>query len=158
MYVYFIGSDILKLAIIIVLLLILALALTILYFDRKLVTLKQQYISLTKQYKNLREKYLKEYKLNNNILIKYSTPPTASTAITNANVSIYLAPLESCPIINTLNDKIEVTILDQAETNKEIWYYVSLPINSNINSKGWIKKCDFSIILNSSSDLVNRTR
>lgn len=156
MYVYFIGSGILKLAIIIILLLILALALTILYFDRKLIASKQQYISLTKQYKNLREKYLKEYKSSNNILVKYSTPIT-STAITNANVSIYLAPLESCPIINTLNDKIQVTILDQAETNMEIWYYISLPINTNINSKGWIKKCDFSLILNPSSDLVNRT-
>lgn len=145
-----------KLAIIIILLLILALALTILYFDRKLIASKQQYISLTKQYKNLREKYLKEYKSSNNILVKYSTPIT-STAITNANVSIYLAPLESCPIINTLNDKIQVTILDQAETNMEIWYYISLPINTNINSKGWIKKCDFSLILNPSSDLVNRT-
>lgn len=156
MYVYFIGSGILKLAIIIILLLILALALTILYFDRKLIASKQQYISLTKQYKNLREKYLKEYKSSNNILVKYSTPIT-STAITNANVSIYLAPLESCPIINTLNDKIQVTILDQAETNMEIWYYIALPINTNINSKGWIKKCDFSLILNPSSDLVNRT-
>lgn len=157
MYVYFIGSGILKLAIIIILLLILALALTILYFDRKLIASKQQYISLTKQYKNLREKYLKEYKSINNILVKYNTP-TTSTAITNANVSIYLAPLESCPIINTLNDKVQVTILDQAETNMEIWYYVSLPINTNINSKGWMKKCDFSLILNPSSDLVNRTR
>lgn len=146
-----------KLAIIIILLLILALALTILYFDKKLIVSKQQYLSLTKQYKNLREKYLKEYKSSNNIFVKYNTP-TTSAAITNANVSIYLAPLENCPIINTLNDKVQVTILDEAETNTEIWYYVSLPINTNVNSKGWIKKCDFSLILNPSSDLVNRTR
>lgn len=146
-----------KLAIIIILLLILALALTILYFDKKLLTSKQQYVSLTKQYKNLREKYLKEYKSSNNIFVKYSTP-TTSSAITNANVSIYLAPLESCPIINTLDDKIQVTILDQAETNTEIWYYISIPTNTNINSKGWIKKCDFSLIFNQSSDLANRTR
>lgn len=142
-----------KTVVFLIVLLILAILIIVVYFNKKILASRQQYISLNRQYVNLREKYFKEYRSTNNVSIIYNSI-NGFEAITNPNINVYLAPIITCPIINTITDKINVSILDEAECNNEIWYYVLLPLNSNVNSKGWIKKSDFSIILNTSSEVV----
>lgn len=141
-----------KTAFFLIILLILAILIIVFYFNKKVLDLRQQYISLNRQYVNVREKYSKEYRSTNNVSIIYNSI-NSFEAITNPNINVYLGPITACPILNTITDKIKVSILDEAACNNEIWYYVRLPINSNVNSKGWIKKSDFSIILNNSSEI-----
>lgn len=146
-------SDILKTALFLIMLLILAILIIVFYFNEKILNLRQQYISLNRQYVNLREKYFKEYGATNNVSVTYNSIKDFK-AVTNPNINVYLSPLVTCPIINTITDKTKVSILDEAECNNEVWYYVSLPLTSNVNSKGWIKKSDFSTILNNSYEVV----
>ena len=41
---------------------------------------------------------------------------------------------------------MEVEILDSAIINNNTWFYVNLPIDSDYNCRGWIKKNDLSFI------------
>ena len=38
---------------------------------------------------------------------------------------------------------MEVYIIDEVKNNQTYWYYVSLPLDSNINSRGWICEEEF---------------
>ena len=48
---------------------------------------------------------------------------------------------------------MEVKILDSAIVNNETWFYVSLPIDTPYNCRGWINKNDFSFICPTSQDI-----
>ena len=41
---------------------------------------------------------------------------------------------------------MEVKILDSAIINNKTWFYVSLPIDTPYNCRGWINKCTFNSI------------
>lgn len=78
--------------------------------------------------------------------------PTASKAITNNNTTVFLAPILDSPKIRVLDIKMEVKILDSAIINNKTWFYVSLPIDSTYNCRGWINKDDFSFIYQQSQN------
>lgn len=139
---------------IIVLLLILALAGMFLYFDRKLSLTKHQMLLISKQNKELKDKLLSASKVNKELFIRYSLT-TPSDGITQSNASLFIAPYENSIKINLISEKLAVKIQEEAEVNNETWYFVSLPISTNVNSKGWMKKSDFSLIFSSSKDVVN---
>lgn len=140
---------------VLVLLLLLLSAGVFLYFDRKLATIRQQLLFTSRKYKDLKDKFNNDLKLGAHIYIKYENP-CSETGITNDKVSVLLAPFIKSPIINEIRENLEVLILDQANVNDETWYYISLPINTNVNSKGWIKKTDFNILLNNSSSIISK--
>lgn len=52
--------------------------------------------------------------------------------------SIYLAPNSTYPCLYINNEPLEIRIIEKASVENNIWYYVQLPIDSNINSKGWV--------------------
>ncbi len=147
------GVESLKL--VIILILILALAGMYLYFNRKLSFSRQQYLLLSNQHKALREKYNAQAASLSNISVRYLTT-TASNGVTLEGVFLMLAPIEKGPVINRTNDKLQVRILEEAEVNNQIWYFVSLPLNTNFNSKGWMRKTDFSLIFSNSQEVMNR--
>ncbi|GIM30582.1 hypothetical protein CPJCM30710_32480 [Clostridium polyendosporum] len=142
-------------SIIIILLLLLALACTYLYFDKKLTAIKHQLFFINKQYKALKNKYSAKYKSSPNVYVKYSIP-SCSSGVTQSNAILFLAPIATSPVINNINEKLQVTILDEAEINNEKWFFVSLPLSTNVNSKGWIKKTDFSLIFSNSKEVINQ--
>lgn len=130
------------------------------YFDYKLSLARKQQMIASNQYAALRESYKKLVKNRSttnikdkpNISVKFSNPPSKG-GITNSNISLYLAPLYEAPTIKDINIRMETSILDSAEVNNEIWFYVALPIDTNINSRGWINKSDFFIIYNRSRNV-----
>ncbi|SHF09199.1 hypothetical protein [Clostridium fallax] len=140
---------------IIILLLLFIGASLYLYFDKKLASTRQQLLFTSRKYKDLNDKFNSDSKSQNNIYIKYSNP-TSETGITNDNVLVLLAPFHKAPLVNEIKKSLEVIILDQADVNNQSWYYIALPIHTNINSKGWIKKTDFNIILDNSSSIIRK--
>ncbi len=130
-----------------------------LYFDYKLSIARKQQMIASNQYTTLREDYKKlannisKTKLNStNLSIKFSTP-ISKTGITKPNVSLYLAPLNNSPVIKNINIRMEANILDSALLNSETWFYVALPIDTDINCRGWINKDDFSVLYSNSKNI-----
>lgn len=69
-----------------------------------------------------------------------------TSGIIQSDTMVYLSPEKNSPALQKASSSMEVTILDKASINNSLWYYVSLPIDSNINNKGWVKCDDFSDI------------
>ena len=86
--------------------------------------------------------------------IKFITP-TLTTAITSSTGDIFLAPLSTSIKVNSFNVRMEVNILDSVQINNELWYYVSLPIDTPYNCRGWINSNNFSFTYSSSKNIVS---
>lgn len=81
--------------------------------------------------------------------IEFLTPEYTSGTIPS-NTSLYLYPEKNSPILQRISTKMEVNILDSAVIDTAKWYYISLPIDSNINCNGWINSDKFLTLENSS--------
>lgn len=133
------------------LILILIIAFMYFYYEKKLTIAKNRILRTSNQFNNIRNEYRSALTKNQNINVQFLTP-TASKAITNNNTTVFLAPILDSPKIRVLDIKMEVKILDSAIINNKIWFYVSLPIDSTYNCRGWINKDDFSFIYQQSQN------
>ena len=115
------------------------------YYEKKLTIAKKRILRTSNQFNNIRNEYRNALTKNQNINVQFLTP-TFKIAITNNNTTVFLAPIIDSPKIRVLDIKMEVKILDSAIINDKTWFYVSLPIDSNYNCRGWINKNDFSFI------------
>ena len=123
------------------------------YYEKKLTIAKKRLLRTSNQYNNIRNEYRSALSKNQNIDIQFVTP-TIQSAITNNKVTVFLAPLTDSPKVKTLDIKMEVKILDSAIVDDSTWFYVAIPIDSNINCRGWINKKDFSSLYPNSSDIT----
>ena len=121
------------------------------YYEKKLTIAKNRILRTSNQFNNIRNEYRSALTKNQNINVQFLTP-TASKAITNNNTTVFLAPILDSPKIRVLDIKMEVKILDSAIINNKTWFYVSLPIDSTYNCRGWINKDDFSFIYQQSQN------
>lgn len=133
------------------LILILIIAFMYFYYEKKLTIAKKRILRTSNQFNNIRNEYRSALTKNQNINVQFLTP-TASKAITNNNTTVFLAPILDSPKIRVLDIKMEVKILDSAIINNQTWFYVSLPIDSTYNCRGWINKDDFSFIYQQSQN------
>ncbi|MDU2291917.1 MULTISPECIES: hypothetical protein [unclassified Clostridium] len=133
------------------LILILIIAFMYFYYEKKLTIAKNRILRTSNQFNNIRNEYRSALTKNQNINVQFLTP-TASKAITNNNTTVFLAPILDSPKIRVLDIKMEVKILDSAIINNKTWFYVSLPIDSTYNCRGWINKDDFSFIYQQSQN------
>ena len=133
------------------LILILIIAFIYFYYEKKLTIAKNRILRTSNQFNNIRNEYRSALTKNQNINVQFLTP-TASKAITNNNTTVFLAPILDSPKIRVLDIKMEVKILDSAIINNKTWFYVSLPIDSTYNCRGWINKDDFSFIYQQSQN------
>ena len=133
------------------LILILIIAFMYFYYEKKLTIAKNRILRTSNQFNNIRNEYRSALTKNQNINVQFLTPPV-SKAITNNNTTIFLAPILDSPKIRVLDIKMEVKILDSAIINNKTWFYVSLPIDSTYNCRGWINKDDFSFIYQQSQN------
>ena len=122
------------------------------YYEKKLTIAKNRILRTSNQFNNIRNEYRSALTKNQNINVQFLTP-TASKAITNNNTTVFLAPILDSPKIRVLDIKMEVKILDSAIINNKTWFYVSLPIDTPYNCRGWINKNDFSFICPTSQDI-----
>lgn len=133
------------------LILILIIAFMYFYYEKKLTIAKNRILRTSNQFNNIRNEYRSALTKNQNINVQFLTPPV-SKAITNNNTTVFLAPILDSPKIRVLDIKMEVKILDSAIINNKTWFYVSLPIDSTYNCRGWINKDDFSFIYQQSQN------
>ena len=130
---------------IIFLILLIALIITIFYFDRKQSILKHQLLVANSQNNNLRSKLSKFTRTKESIQIKYLIP-TNYAGLLKEKSNVLIAPIESSNLLQTTQVKMEV--------KRDTWFYVALPIDSNINSRGWVKQSDFSLFYNNSRNIT----
>ena len=134
---------------IVIFILLLGIAGMYLFFGNQLSSMKQQLHFTSRSYKNLRDDVINKTKLESKIIIKFNIPTSNIGFIDSKNkVKVFLAPYNHAPIINEIRERIQVRILDEAESDNDTWYYVILPVNTNVNSKGWIRKRYFNLIMN----------
>lgn len=134
-------------------LLIVLLVATYLYYDRKLALIKKQLMITSNQYNIIRNKYDTLKRPETNLSIRFINPSYKSGIIATDS-KLYIAPLDSSQVLRKTNIRMEVIILDSAEINSQIWYYVNLPVDNCINCRGWINSKDISIFYSDSSSLV----
>ncbi|WEV08743.1 hypothetical protein [Clostridium perfringens] len=65
-----------------------------------------------------------------------------------------MAPSEESIAISKIKEKSQVKIIDEAEINNEIWYYSLLNTESKINCNGWIKKSQFSMLMEDTNNII----
>lgn len=134
---------------IIFLLLILAIIFLVIYYEKKLFYSRRQLLVANSQIDNLRKRVPKNTRKSNKLEIKFLSP-NSTMGIINENSNVYIAPLEFSYLIQNISVKMEVRILDKAEANGTNWYYIALPLDSNINSRGWVNEKNFSYFYSSS--------
>lgn len=88
-----------------------------------------------------------------NLIINFSQPEF-KYGITLPYTSIFIAPSTDSLVINRLKEKSHIKIIDEAEINNEIWYYSLLNTESKINCNGWIKKTQFSMLMEDSNTFL----
>lgn len=115
------------------------------YFDTKLRELRRQYRLLSQQYSTLRGKISPSKNSLKNLKIKYVTP-SFSSGITKENTTVYFTPIDQNLIVCKLKEAYDLTIIEECVISNNIWLYVELDTDDNINSRGWIIKKDFSFL------------
>lgn len=126
------------------------------YSNLKITNLRSKLLALKRQNSNLSSNLSTLNKQNsslNNINIMPSTVNNSS-GIIKSLTNVYIGPLDALPIIYTTNVNMEVSIFDKVQSNNEFWYYVELPKDSKINSRGWIKETNFTVFQNPITNII----
>jgi len=116
----------------------------IVFYDKKQSILKHQLV-VTNNYNRRLKENLSRYTSNTrNPKVEFSTP-SRLLGIIKEETSIFLCPIENTLLMHKTNIKMEVNILDQCRINNSIWFYVTLPLDSNINCRGWVQSINFTM-------------
>ncbi|WP_260332818.1 hypothetical protein [Clostridium chauvoei] len=121
------------------------------YYNYKLALTRKQLMIASKKRNTVKTRSIN--RIEKTPTIKFSSP-NSKVGITNINTNLYLAPTTSSPILKNISIRMEVQLLDTAELNSETWYYVNLPIDTDINCRGWLNSKDFSILYSDSTNLT----
>ena len=130
-------------------------AFLIMSYEGKLFKLKRQLLIANNQIERLRKQVPKNstYKKGKSSEIIFEVP-SSTMGIINENTNVLLSPLYNSDIVRVTTVKMEVKILDKAILNNINWYYISLPMDTNINCRGWVNQECFSYFYGDSSDLA----
>lgn len=122
------------------------------YYEKKLTIAKNRILRTSSQFNNIRNEYRNSISKTNHLNVKF-VQPSITTAIANNKSTIFLAPTTDSPQLKTLDIKMEVKILDSAIIDNRTWFYVSLPVDTLYNCRGWINENDFSLVYSLSKDI-----
>ena len=122
------------------------------YYEKKLTIAKNRILRTSSQFNNIRNEYRNSISKTKNLNVKF-VQPSITTAIANNKSTIFLAPTTDSPQLKTLDIKMEVKILDSAIIDNRTWFYVSLPVDTLYNCRGWINENDFSLVYSLSKDI-----
>lgn len=107
---------------------------------------------LKSQLSILRNKYNKLLESRKNYLLEFLTVDN-QYGLLPMNTNTYLFPDKNAPVLKTLDIGMQAGILEKVVIDDSIWYYVALPLDSNINSRGWVTEDSFSNIASSPTAL-----
>lgn len=121
----------------------------------KVTEYKRQILTLNNQLSKYKATtYSKTSNGNKKNLIINFNQPEFKYGITLQYTSIFIAPSTDSLVINRLKEKSQVKIVDEAEINNEVWYYCLLNTESKINCNGWIKKTQFSMLMEDTNNII----
>ncbi|MEG1003663.1 MAG: hypothetical protein RSD13_02630 [Clostridium sp.] len=142
---------------IIFLILAAAVAFLVMSYEGKLYALKKQLLIANNHVDRLRKQVPKynSYASGKKLDILFSVP-TSSMGIINEKSNVFISPIPSSQLINITDIKMEVKILDKATINNDDWYYISLPLDTTINCRGWVNKTSFSYFYGDSTTVTNK--
>ncbi|MGL5616076.1 MAG: hypothetical protein ACRDD2_07610 [Sarcina sp.] len=123
-------------------------------FDVKIKAQRKKMNLVNNQYNQLRRITISEKSLFQNINLTYSKS-IYNYGITSTNIKVFYLPIDGFKTVIDIKDPLELDILEQCINQNIVWFYVDLKLQNNINSRGWIKQSDFSILRDDYNPLQN---
>ena len=127
----------------------------IFYYTRQQSILRHQLLVVNSQNTKLKSKLSKYTNNKNSIKLKFIKPNT-HMGIIKKESNVLIAPIDESILLHKNKIKMEVRILDKADVENVSWYYIALPVDENINSRGWVKQSDFSLFYDDSKNITKR--
>ena len=112
-------------------------------YEQKISILHMDNMLLKKQLSKIQNQYKKLDNLKNKCTIQFLTLDNHCGIIPKGAL-LYLSPYVDSCVLQTISIAMEVGILEKVIVDNIVWYYVALPIESNINCRGWIDELSFS--------------
>ncbi|SFD43413.1 hypothetical protein [Clostridium uliginosum] len=123
------------------------------YYEQKISTLHRELVISKNQFSKLKLEYKKLDSFKNNCSITFLNLDQ-NYGIVSKDSILHLSPNEISPILQKLSIAMEVRILEKVLSDDFTWYYIALPLESNINSRGWVLESCFSNLSSSSTDVI----
>lgn len=124
-------------------------------YEQKISTLNMDKMLLKKQLSKLQDQYKKLDTIKNKCNIQFLNLDNHYGIIPKGSL-IYLSPYVDSCVLQTISIAMEVGILEKAIVDNIVWYYIALPIETNINCRGWIDESSFSNLSPSKIDLISK--
>lgn len=124
-------------------------------YEQKISTLNMDKMLLKKQLSKLQDQYKKLDTIKNKCNIQFLNLDNHYGIIPKGSL-IYLSPYVDSCVLQTISIAMEVGILEKALVDNIVWYYIALPIETNINCRGWIDESSFSNLSPSKIDLISK--
>lgn len=124
-------------------------------FQEKMTSILKDNHLLKSQLSILRDKYNELLESHKNYLLEFLTVDN-QYGLLPMKTKIYLFPDKNASVLKTLDIGMQAGILEKVSIDNSIWYYVALPLDSNINSRGWVTEDSFSNIASSPTALYKK--
>lgn len=112
-------------------------------FQENMTSLLRENHLLKNQLSTVRTKYNQLLESQKNYSIEFLTVDNLYGLLPQKN-NIYLYPDKNAPVLKILEIGMQAGILEKVTVDNTTWYYVALPIDNNINSRGWVPYDSFS--------------
>ena len=123
-------------------------------YEQNISSLHMDNMLLKKQLSKIQDQYKKLDNLKNKCTIQFINLDNHYGIIPKGSL-LHLSPyIDSC-LLQTISIAMEVGILEKALVDDMVWYYIALPIESNINCRGWIDESSFSSLSPSKTDRIS---
>ncbi|MBW6411476.1 hypothetical protein KYD98_15415 [Clostridium sp. YB-6] len=122
-------------------------------YEQKLSNLHHQLVVSKNQLSKLQKEYKDLTSFKKDFSIKFINVDKHSGIVAKDSL-LYLSPTNLSPILQKLNIAMEVRILDKVLYDNDVWYYVALPIDTDINSRGWVLESCFSNFSHEITDII----
>lgn len=124
-------------------------------FDEKYVALQKNNLLLKSQISKIQEKYDLLDSSTKNCKLEFLTVDNHYGLLPKETI-IRISPLNNSCILEKIDVGMQVGILEKVKSNDSIWYYVVLPVENNINSRGWVEEFSFSEIYDSKTEISEK--
>jgi len=124
-------------------------------FQENMTSISKDNYLLKSQISTLRNKYNELLESQKNYVIEFLTINDLYGLLPKGT-HVYLYPDKDAPCLKILDIGMQAEILEKAIVANSNWYYVALPVDSNINSRGWVIDDSFSNISSSPEALYKK--
>lgn len=117
-------------------------------YDQKYIALQKSNLLLKSQLAKIKEKYDLLDSSTQSCNIEFLTVDNHYGLLPTDTI-IRISPSNNSCIVKKIDMGMQVGILEKVRRYDSTWYYVALPLETNVNSRGWVEEYAFSEISNS---------